>query len=392
MDYAKSTTSSKQIKDAASNAIESIGDPVTVTVTNDSTAPTVSSITTQKADGSYTVGETVDILIAYSEVVTVNTASGSPTLKIETGAPDRDAVYVSGSGTDTLTFRYTVEAGDNTTDLDYHASTPFSLNGATIKDPAGNNADNTLVSAGGSGSIGQANAIVIDAIVPTITAQTSTAGTTSIALTISEAVTGTPDASDFTVLVNGAANTVTAASISGTSGTLTLTDVIPNSATVTVDYAKSTTNSKQIKDAASNAIESIGDPVSVSVTNDITRPTVISVGTNSLDGTYSDNSNINIEVTFSEVVVVTGTPNITLETGASDAVVNYSSGSQTDKLIFIYTVAENEVSDDLQYSSTNALIFNDGTIKDPANNLSILTLPALDNVNSLGGGYDLIIA
>jgi hypothetical protein len=160
VDYAKSATSSKQLKDAAGNAIESIGDPVTVTVTNDSTAPTVSSITTQKADGSYTIGETVDILIAYSEAVTVNTTSGSPTLKMETGTPDRDAVYVSGSGTDTLTFRYTVEAGDNTTDLDFHASAPFSLNGATIKDPAGKNADNTLVSAGASGSIGQANRVL----------------------------------------------------------------------------------------------------------------------------------------------------------------------------------------------------------------------------------------
>ena len=139
VDYAKSATSNKQLRDAAGNAIKSIGDPATVTVTNDNTAPTVSSITTQKADGSYTVGETVDILIAYSEVVAVNTTSGSPTLKMETGAPNRDAVYVSGSGTDTLTFRYTVEAGDNTTDLDFYAITPFSLNDATIRDSAGNN-------------------------------------------------------------------------------------------------------------------------------------------------------------------------------------------------------------------------------------------------------------
>ena len=39
-----------------------------------------------------------------------------------------------------------------------------------------------------------------------------------------------------------------------------------------------------------------------------------------------------ITVTFSEAVTVTGTPQLTLETGTSDAVVNYASGSGRNDL------------------------------------------------------------
>jgi len=59
-----------------------------------------------------------------------------------------DATYYSGSGTDTLTFTYTVQDGDNTSDLDYNAT--GSLSG-TIKDTALNNATLTLVTPGASG-------------------------------------------------------------------------------------------------------------------------------------------------------------------------------------------------------------------------------------------------
>ena len=38
---------------------------------------------------------------------------------------------------------------------------------------------------------------------------------------------------------------------------------------------------------------------------------------------------IPVQVTFSQAVTVTGTPQLTLETGATDAVVNYASGSGT---------------------------------------------------------------
>ena len=75
--------------------------------------------------------------------------------------------------------------------------------------------------------------------------------------------------------------------------------------------------------------------------------------------------------TFSEVVNVTGTPKITLETGDTDAVVNYTSGSESNTLTFNYTVEAGHTSTDLDLSNSNTLILSSGTIKDTAgNNLS----------------------
>ena len=55
-------------------------------------------------------------------------------------------IYVSGSGTDTLTFEYTINAGDNSADLDYSTTTGLALLGATIMDSIGNTANLTLFS------------------------------------------------------------------------------------------------------------------------------------------------------------------------------------------------------------------------------------------------------
>ena len=58
------------------------------------------------------------------------------------------ADYVSGTGTTILTFRYTVAAGQDTTDLDYAATDDLELNGGTIVDGVSIAADNTLPAVG----------------------------------------------------------------------------------------------------------------------------------------------------------------------------------------------------------------------------------------------------
>ena len=71
-----------------------------------------------------------------SEAVTV--AGGTPTLTLNDGGT---ATYSGGSGTNALTFSYTVAAGQNTSDL---AVTAVNLNAATITDGAGNAANLSL--------------------------------------------------------------------------------------------------------------------------------------------------------------------------------------------------------------------------------------------------------
>ena len=393
LDYTQSATVSKQLKDAAGNAIASIGDPVSVAVSR----PTVTSISSDKASGSYAAGETIDIQLGLTEVVTVDTTSGTPTLKLELGATDRTASYQSGTGTNELTFRYVVQAGDLSSDLDYHATDPFKLNSGTIKDGDGNNVITTLPTAGSAGSLSSVEAIIIDASPPTISSVAANAGTKTVTLTMSEAVTGSPANGDFSVLVGSATNAVTAVSVSGTSVTLTVTNVIANDATVTVGYTQNSTSSSQMKDTAGNAVATLSTAKSVTVTNDATAPTISSVTSSSTDATYKIGDTVNVQAVFSEAVVVTtasGTPQLTLETGTSDRAVSYTSGSGTDTLVFAYTVQSTDVSSDLDYKGTTSLALNNGTIKDLAGNTATITLndpAAALTTNSLADSKAIVI-
>ena len=122
-------------------------------------------------------------------------------------------------------------------------------------------------------------------------------------------------------------------------------------------------NSGTIEDAALNAatltLASPGAPNSLGANTalivDTSVPTVTDVTSTTSDGSYKQGDVIAITVVFSEVVNVTGTPQLTLETGDSDAVVNYSSGSGTNILTFNYTVESGHSSPDLDYVATSSL-------------------------------------
>ena len=102
----------------------------------DTTAPTISSITETPSNGELAVGAQATLSLTFSEPVTV--AGGTPTLTLDSGGT---ATYSGGSGSSTLSFTYTVGAGQNTTAL---AATAVNLNGATISDSAGTEANLSL--------------------------------------------------------------------------------------------------------------------------------------------------------------------------------------------------------------------------------------------------------
>ena len=105
-----------------------------LSITIDTTAPTVSGVNSSTSDDSYNEGDTVSIQVTFTESVNV---TGTPQLTLETGTTDRAVDYASGSGSDTLTFTYTVQAGDTSSDLDYNGTTALALNGGTINDILG---------------------------------------------------------------------------------------------------------------------------------------------------------------------------------------------------------------------------------------------------------------
>lgn len=136
-------------------------------------APVVSGVDSVQLNGTVGIGETVDIDVAFSQPVTV---TGVPTLELETGTTDRTALYLNGSGSAMLTFRYTVLAGDISPDLDYTSTTALQLNGGTIKNGA-ISANLTLPAPGATGSLGANESFVIDGV-PKITITSPVSATT----------------------------------------------------------------------------------------------------------------------------------------------------------------------------------------------------------------------
>jgi large repetitive protein len=101
--------------------------------------------TTAAHNSSFDVGGIAPVTVTFSSPVDV---TGTPLLALNSGGT---ASYSSGSGTDTLTFTYTVAAGQNANPLDYSSTTALTLNGGTIKDASMTSADLSLPAPGSAG-------------------------------------------------------------------------------------------------------------------------------------------------------------------------------------------------------------------------------------------------
>jgi hypothetical protein len=220
--------------------------------------------------------------VSFSEAVTV---TGTPQLTLETGTVDQVVNYSGGSGSSTLTFTYTVQSGDATSDLDYLDANALALNGGTIQDGVANNAILTLPTPGAAGSLGANKDLVIDFDVVTVT----------------------------------------------------------------------------------------------------------NVSSSTADNAYSVGASIQITVDFSAAVTVTGTPQLALETGATDRLASYASGSGSSTLVFNYVVQAGDDSPDLDATGTDALGLNGGTIEDGAANDASLLLPVPGTPGSLGANKAIVI-
>lgn len=169
----------------------------------------VQNVTSNIENKAYKVGDTIDIQMLFNCNVNV---TGSPRLELETGTTNQIAEYHSGSGTNTLTFRYVVQSGDTASDLDYVNVNALSLNGGSIKQVTTNvNADLALPAPGASGSLGANKDIAIDTVAPTVTtgapSVTSTStGPVTYQATFSEPVTGFDASADIEVNASGNAS------------------------------------------------------------------------------------------------------------------------------------------------------------------------------------------
>jgi gliding motility-associated-like protein len=151
---------------ACDNGTPSLCKTALVTIEVENTPnPAIVSVTSSNANGTYKLGDVITIVATFNQNVTV--AGGSPELLLDVTSPGRSAQYTSGSGTNTLTFTYTVQAGDQSADLEYILGSSLALNGGTIKNTSNLDAMLTLP-ASGPNSLGGSKDLVIDGVVPVI--------------------------------------------------------------------------------------------------------------------------------------------------------------------------------------------------------------------------------
>ncbi|TRO14970.1 DUF4347 domain-containing protein, partial [Ectopseudomonas mendocina] len=310
-------------------------DTDTINITVNSLNPRITDVTSSTADDIYKVGDTITIIATFSEAVTVDTAGGIPTLLLETGSVDRIATYVAGSGGNTLTFTYTVQAGDISADLNYQSTTALSLNGATIRGATANDAVLTLPALGDANSLAGNKAIVIDGVAATVSSVSVPADGTYVAgqnldftVNLSESVTvNTSGGTPRIAITLDTGGTVYASYVSG-SGTsalvfrLTVVDGQMDSNGISLGSSIDA-NGGTLRDVAGNdtttTLNTVGSTTGVLV--DAVAPEVSAI---SLDGASPTNAtSVTFTVTFSEDVsgvdindfslVTSGSVNATLQ-------------------------------------------------------------------------------
>jgi trimeric autotransporter adhesin len=119
--------------------------------------------------------------------------------------------------------------------------------------------------------------------------------------------------------------------------------------------------------------------------------TATKVSATEANGTYISGQSLEITVTFSNTVNVTGTPTLTLATGSTPATATYKSGSGSNILKFNYTIGENDTSKDLDYTDEAALGLSGATLQDSAGGNVVSSLPKPGQSGSLGDSKNIVI-
>ncbi|OQR98567.1 hypothetical protein ACHHYP_08287 [Achlya hypogyna] len=251
-------------------------------VVDTSRTPIVINVASITADGTYFVGDVIAIRVTFSEYVVV---SGIPVLLLNLGVYDRSAVYVSGSGSTSLVFQYTIGQDDFSKDLSY-------IDLRSLYNPPG-------------------ASILFQSTNPTVAANCQLP-------------------------------------LPGSAGSL----------------------------SANSNLQVLGG-----------TPYIVDIAFLSPNATYTVDNTIDVQVTFSAKVVVSGTPFLRMASGPSLRQAFYvpTVGASTT-VVFRYRVQTGDVSMDLDYADTAAIQLNGGSILTaPTLLTSIPVQPANLQLNPPGG-------
>ncbi len=342
------------------------------------------SIGSPVAGTTFERGETIEVSVVFSRPVDVG---GTPQLALGIGSATRQADYASGTGTDTLVFRYVVAAGDADADGISIAASALALSGGTIK-VAGGVLDATLglgagvvvtnsaghKVAGGTFTTPSVSAVTVSsAPASASTYQLGESIEVKVAFSRPVAVTGTPRlalgigtatrqadydsaSSSADTLVFGYAvrpTDVDADGLSIAAGALALNGGTINDARPGATAASLDLGSNAITNAASHKVNGGLGPPGV---------TGLAVAPPPAGAVFERGDTIVATVRFNKAVDVTGTPQLALGIGAQTRQAAYASGTGTAALVFRYVVATADADADGLSVGASALALNGGTI------------------------------
>ena len=248
-------------------------------------------------DGAYKAGDTVDIRVTFDEAVNVEFTHGTPTLTLDTGAM---VEYTSGTGETELLFQYTVDAEENSADLNYADINSLALNGGTI---TATTHDDTLIlrlpAVTSANSLAGSSAVIVDTAAPTVIIDAPSTphdgaqntDTVSYTVTFNETVTEFIEG-DITVTGTASGGFPEASNFAGTGADYTF-DVVTNGDDGTVMV---TIPADVAEDGAENGNEA---SATYAVTVDTIAPILESVIAVDL---------ANVEITFDESITGSPTP------------------------------------------------------------------------------------
>eukprot|EP01029_Cantina_marsupialis_P015875 TRINITY_DN3502_c0_g1_i1.p1 TRINITY_DN3502_c0_g1~~TRINITY_DN3502_c0_g1_i1.p1 ORF type:complete len:7696 (+),score=2092.46 TRINITY_DN3502_c0_g1_i1:80-23167(+) len=371
----------------------------------DGIVPSVSSVRSDSADGTYHEGESIIVSVIFDEIVVV---SGVPTIDVECNRVGAVAYYMSGSDSNTLLFKYDILVGDHEDNFDYNGVSALK---GSIFDKIGNSADLTLVVNGdGDGELKQLSDISIDGISPTISWIDSDSASlvgeseiVNVSIHWSEevVVSAAFDGSLPSLTLETGVTDIDAAYVEGSgTDTLVFRFSVPSGLSIPLLDVSGTgslsSNGGNIIDSHSNdaifTLPANGSPDSLGVRHpiqiDSERPWVSRVYTDTPSISLKTGQTLDIFVEFSENIEVSGSPELLLDIGYS---ASCDSKLDAKTLTCGFTVPSGVTTFDLGYHSTAALQNNGAVVKDIANNVADLSLVNPNTVGSLSSSSSIII-
>ena len=332
------------------------------------TPPIVSSLTGNPATGGvFERGNRIEVTVTFNRAVDV---TGTPRVALGIGTEERQASYVSGTGTTSLVFRYTVVRADSDGDGYSIGAGALTLNGGTIRGrPDGadaalgltaiNNAPNRRVD-GNQFTVAAASGVTITSspasgdtyglgerieLAAEFTQRVEATGTPQVELTVGATVRQADYASGsgtnrlrFHYLVQGAGS-----GGSGAGGAdADTTDGIAIPANGLALNGGAIVDARDATEAATLTHGTVAASASHKVDGTaLAAPAVASVTVASpppAGGSYGTGATIRVRVTFDRAVRVTGTPTLALAIGSARRRAAYELGSGTLDLVFRYQV------------------------------------------------------